>query len=97
MFRDAPGERYAASTMLIVAGGRIKVFTVLFLSIGLVALFALALIIGVHAFLAAAGHYAPWEQIWQGKANAPTIFSDRYLLCPSAHKRLEETSSVRKL
>jgi hypothetical protein len=46
--------------------GRLKVFRVLLVSIGVLALFALSIAIGVHAFLAAVGHYAPWEQIWAG-------------------------------
>lgn len=43
-----------------------KAFTVLLVSIGMLALVALAIAIGVHAFLAAVGHYGPWEQIWAG-------------------------------
>jgi hypothetical protein len=52
--------------MLIVGGGHGRIFTVFLLSIGMVALFLLVIAIGVHAFLTAAGHYAPWEQIWAG-------------------------------
>jgi hypothetical protein len=44
----------------------VKALSVLLVSIGLFALVALAIAIGVHAFLAAVGHYAPWEQIWAG-------------------------------
>jgi hypothetical protein len=32
----------------------------------LLALVALAVFVGIHVFLAAVGHYAPWEQIWAG-------------------------------
>jgi hypothetical protein len=52
--------------MLKIAGGHAKVFSVFLVSIGLLVLFALAIAIGVHVFLAAVGHYAPWEQIWAG-------------------------------
>jgi hypothetical protein len=52
--------------MLTIAPGRVKVFRVLVVSIGLLALVALSIAVGVHAFLAAVGHYAPWEQIWAG-------------------------------
>jgi hypothetical protein len=44
----------------------VKAFTMLLVSIVLLALVALAIAIGVHAFLAAVGHYGPWEQIWAG-------------------------------
>jgi len=66
MFRGVPSCRYAVTTMLTVAGGQVKVFSVLLVSIGLLALVVLAVAIGVHAFLAGVGHYAPWEQIWAG-------------------------------
>lgn len=64
-------ERHAATSrlrthMLTIAPGRVKVSRVLVVSIGLLALAALAIAIGVRAFLAAVGHYAPWEQIWAG-------------------------------
>jgi hypothetical protein len=52
--------------MLTKASGDVKVLGVLLVSIGVVALIALGVIIGVHAFLAGVGHYAPWEQIWAG-------------------------------
>jgi hypothetical protein len=52
--------------MLIIAGSHVKVFTVFLVSIGLIAIVVLAVAIGVHAFLAGVGHYAPWEQIWAG-------------------------------
>jgi hypothetical protein len=52
--------------MLTTAPGQEKVFRVLLVSIGLVALVVLSIAVGVHAFLAAVGHYAPWEQIWAG-------------------------------
>lgn len=58
--------KYAVTTMLTVANGRGKVFTAFLVSIGLLALVALSIAIGVHAFLTAVGHYAPWEQIWAG-------------------------------
>jgi hypothetical protein len=52
--------------MLTIAGGRAKVFNVFLLAIGLLGLVALGIFVGIHAFLAAVGHYAPWEQIWAG-------------------------------
>jgi hypothetical protein len=52
--------------MLTIASGQMKGFSVLLVSIGLAALVALAIAIGIHVFLAAVGHYAPWEQIWAG-------------------------------
>ena len=52
--------------MLTTVPGQVKVFRVFLLSIGLLALVALAIVIGVHVFLAGVGHYAPWEQIWAG-------------------------------
>jgi hypothetical protein len=52
--------------MPTIAYGRGKVFTTFLVSIGLLALVALSIAIGVHAFLTAVGHYAPWEQIWAG-------------------------------
>jgi hypothetical protein len=52
--------------MLTIAGGHAKVFNVCLLAIGLLALVALGIFVGIHAFLAAVGHYAPWEQIWAG-------------------------------
>ena len=52
--------------MLKIADGHVKVFSVFLVSIGLLVLVALAIAIGVHVFLAAVGHYAPWEQIWAG-------------------------------
>jgi hypothetical protein len=64
-------ERHAAKSrlharMLTTAPGQVRVFRVLLVSIGLVALVVLSIAVGVHAFLAAVGHYAPWEQIWAG-------------------------------
>jgi hypothetical protein len=52
--------------MLTIANGRGKVFTAFLVSVGLLALVALSIAIGVRAFLTAVGHYAPWEQIWAG-------------------------------
>ena len=52
--------------MLIIAGGQVKGFSVLLVSICLLAALALVIAIGVHVFLAGVGHYAPWEQIWAG-------------------------------
>jgi hypothetical protein len=52
--------------MLIITGSHVKVSSVFLVSIGLLVLVALAIAIGVHVFLAAVGHYAPWEQIWAG-------------------------------
>jgi hypothetical protein len=52
--------------MLTIAGGQVKVSSVFLVSAVLLALVALAIAIGVHVFLAAVGHYAPWEQIWAG-------------------------------
>jgi hypothetical protein len=52
--------------MLTKASGDVKALSVLIISIGLIALVALGILIGVHAFLAGVGHYAPWEQIWAG-------------------------------
>jgi hypothetical protein len=60
------GGKYAVSTMLTIANGRGKVFTAFLVSIGLLALVALSIAIGVRVFLTAVGHYAPWEQIWAG-------------------------------
>lgn len=63
---QSPRGRYAVATMLTTAGGHAKVSSVLLVSVGLVVLIALVIAIGVHAFLAAVSHYAPWEQIWAG-------------------------------
>jgi hypothetical protein len=52
--------------MRTIARGRGKVFTAFLVSIGLLALVALSIAIGVGVFLDAVGHYAPWEQIWAG-------------------------------
>jgi hypothetical protein len=52
--------------MLTIAGGHAKVLNVLLLAIGLLALVGLGIFVGIHAFLAGVGHYAPWEQIWAG-------------------------------
>ena len=52
--------------MLTRASGDVKVLSVLIVFIGVIALVALGILIGVHAFLAGVGHYAPWEQIWAG-------------------------------
>jgi hypothetical protein len=49
--------------MLTITGGQGKVFSLFLVSIGLLALVGLAIAIGVHLFLAAVGHYAPWKQI----------------------------------
>jgi hypothetical protein len=62
----SPGERYAVTTMLTTAGGHVKVSSVFLVFVGLLALVVLAIAVGVHVFLAAVGHYAPWEQIWAG-------------------------------
>ena len=53
--------------MLTIAGGHAKVLNVFLLAVGLLALVALAVFVGIHVFLAAVGHYAPWEQIWAGR------------------------------
>ena len=66
MFRKVAVERYADATMLIKASGDVKVLSVLLVWIALIALVALGVVVGVHAFLAGVGHYAPWEQIWAG-------------------------------
>jgi hypothetical protein len=65
-FRKVVVGRYAVTTMLTRDSGDVKVISVLLVSIALIALVALGVIIGVHAFLAGVGHYAPWEQIWAG-------------------------------
>jgi hypothetical protein len=52
--------------MQTVASGEVKIVTVFLVSAGLIALVVLAIAVGVHAFLAGVGHYAPWEQIWAG-------------------------------
>jgi hypothetical protein len=52
--------------MLTIAGGHAKVVYVFLLAIGLFALVGLVILVGIHVFLAAVGHYAPWEQIWAG-------------------------------
>jgi len=69
--RRTAQERHAAKSrlrahMLTTAPGRVQVFRVLLVSIGLLALVALSIEVGVHAYLAAIGHYAPWQQIWAG-------------------------------
>jgi hypothetical protein len=69
--RRTAEERHAAKSrlgaqMLTTEPARVKVFRVLLISIGLLALVALSIAVGVRAFLAAVGHYAPWEQIWDG-------------------------------
>jgi hypothetical protein len=66
MFRSVAVWEYAGGTMVTKASGDVKVLSVLIVSIGLIALVALGIVIGVHAFLAGVGHYAPWEQIWAG-------------------------------
>jgi hypothetical protein len=66
MFRGSPGGRYAETTMLTIAHGPVNVFRVFLVSIGLLAVVVLAVVIGVHVFLAGVAHYAPWEQIWAG-------------------------------
>ena len=66
MFRGVPAVGYADATMLTIANGQVKAFSVLLVSIGVIALVVLAIAIGIHVFLAAVGHYAPWEQIWAG-------------------------------
>jgi hypothetical protein len=66
MFRSVAVGEYAGTTMVTKASGDVKVLSVLIVSIGLIALVALGIVIGVHAFLAGVGHYAPWEQIWAG-------------------------------
>ena len=52
--------------MLIIAGGHAKIVNVFLLAIGLLALVVLGIFVGIHVFLSAVGHYAPWEQIWAG-------------------------------
>ena len=56
--------------MLTIAHSPAKVFnkavSVFLVTIGLLAIVALGILIGIHVFLAGAGHYAPWEQIWAG-------------------------------
>jgi hypothetical protein len=52
--------------MLTIAGGHAKVLNIFILAIGLFALVGLAILVGIHVFLSAVGHYAPWEQIWAG-------------------------------
>jgi hypothetical protein len=52
--------------MLTVAAGHAKVVNVFLLAIGLLALIVLGIFVGIHVFLSAVGHYAPWEQIWTG-------------------------------
>jgi hypothetical protein len=52
--------------MLTIASGNAKIVNVFLLAIGLFALAALVIFVGIHVFLAAVGHYAPWEQIWAG-------------------------------
>jgi hypothetical protein len=54
------------ATMLTVGGGHVNVFSVLLVAIGLLVLVGLVVVVGIHVFLAAVGHYAPWEQIWAG-------------------------------
>ena len=46
--------------------GHGKGLSTLLVTIGVLALLALAVLFGIRVFLAAAGHYAPWEQIWAG-------------------------------
>jgi hypothetical protein len=52
--------------MLTIAGGHVKVSSVFLVFVGLLAIVVMGIAIGVHVFLAAVGHYAPWEQIWAG-------------------------------
>ncbi len=52
--------------MLAMVGGQLKVFNVFLATIGVLAVVALFIFIGIHVFLTAVGHYAPWEQIWRG-------------------------------
>lgn len=66
MFRKVAAGRYADATMLTKASGDAKMLSVFLVLIALVALIALGVVVGVHAFLAGVGHYAPWEQIWAG-------------------------------
>ncbi len=54
--------------MQTIAGGHAKVLNVVLLAIGLFALGTLAVFVGIHVFLSAVGHYAPWEQIWAGRS-----------------------------
>jgi hypothetical protein len=51
---------------MLIAGGQAKVLNVFLLAVGLFALVGLAIFVGIHVFLSAVGHYAPWEQIWAG-------------------------------
>jgi hypothetical protein len=50
--------------LTIATSGQVKIFNVFLLSVGLLVFVALAIGIGIHLFLDAVGHYAPWEQIW---------------------------------
>ena len=43
-----------------------KTASVFLVTIGLLALVAIGILLGIRVFLAGAGHYAPWEQIWAG-------------------------------
>jgi hypothetical protein len=52
--------------MMTIAGGHVKALSVFLVAIGLLALVAVVIVVGIHVFLAAVGHYAPWEQIWAG-------------------------------
>jgi hypothetical protein len=66
MFLGVAVQAYADATMVTKASSDVKVLSVLLVGIGLIALVALGIVVGVHAFLAGVGHYAPWEQIWAG-------------------------------
>jgi hypothetical protein len=46
--------------------GQVNLFSVFLVTIGLLALAALVIFVGIHLFLAGVSHYAPWEQIWAG-------------------------------
>ena len=59
-------EQLRSEQFYEIALGRVKVFRVLVVSFGLLALVVLSIAVGIHAFLATVGHYAPWEQIWAG-------------------------------
>jgi hypothetical protein len=52
--------------MLTVAGAHVNMLSVLLIAIGLLVIVGLVVVVGIHVFLAAVGHYAPWEQIWAG-------------------------------
>jgi hypothetical protein len=52
--------------MMTIGGGPVNIFRVFLLTLGLIAVVSFGIVVGIHVFLAAVGHYAPWEQIWAG-------------------------------